>query len=124
MTNKAIIETNEQFVAQLREWASGDMADLRGYSMTGKATVTRKRAKATVAQAKRLAWLFYGNTFSVGAHADLTTRAIINAGWASRTGETGKFPSGASYEVYAINEDGEHALQVFLMEKRMKGSRP
>lgn len=80
-------------------------------------------ARASLAQAKMLAWTFSHRSlqYSRDPHFNNPTiKAIIRNGWVSPNGRTDTWPSGALYDEYEINASGMKALALFLAGAAVK----
>lgn len=87
----------------------------------------RPRAPKTpsIAQAKKLAWLFQSDQYLTEAisYTAPTDAALIKHGWVSASGE-GIHPSGAPFTKYTINDDGLYALERYLWARRISTPSP
>lgn len=87
--------------------------------------------RATMAMAKELARIWAnGRGFPVhvqsgrSATGDPTRDALLRRVWVYPGGEAGTFPNGSAFQMYLINEDGMLALELFLLERRVKVAKP
>lgn len=76
--------------------------------------------KASAAQAKRIAQLFWsGHNVSVGEdRVNSTDKALIAAGWLVDTGRRDLWPNGSPVKIFQLHDSGLDALETFLSQLR------
>lgn len=87
--------------------------------------------RATMAMAKELARIWAnGRGFPINlddgesSSGNSTHDAIVRRGWVYPDGPVLDWPNGTKYRMHLINEDGMLALELFLLERRVKFAKP
>lgn len=79
--------------------------------------------EASIAQAKKLAWLFQGDRYITRSesYVEPTDAVLIKRGWVDATGD-GIHPSGQKFTKYKVNAEGLYALERYLWSSRLAAS--